>query len=80
MKKELMTNTLVDIYAWLSLARGNVGGLWSAIEPAMSPEMREHYEIAMTEMTKPQTAIENALGGFKAVQVLLSEREEAGVE
>ena len=74
------TNTLLDIYAWLGHARDNVGDLWSAIELAMSPEMREHYEIAMEEMTKSQTAIENALGGFETVLVLLNEREEAGVE
>jgi hypothetical protein len=59
------TNTLVDIYAWLSLARNNVGDLWSAIE---------------AEMTKSQTAIENVLGSFETLQVLLNEREEAGVE
>lgn len=69
------TNTLTDIYAWLEDARENITDLWGAIEQAMSKEMWEHYEIAISEITKSQTAIEDVLGGFETVQVLLNERE-----
>jgi hypothetical protein len=74
------TNTLVDVYAWLEHAREGITELWGAIEPAMSQEMREHYEIAIGEITKAQMAIENALGSYETVQALLNMREEVGDE
>jgi len=70
------TNTLTDIYAWLEHAREGITDLWGVIEPAMSREMHEHYEFAIGEITKAQTAIENTLGGYDTVQVLLNMRDE----
>ena len=73
--KQDTQDMLVDIFAWTEETQEHLCDLWAAIEPAMSDEIREHYESAISNITKSQTAIENALGGFAAIQLLLNDRE-----
>jgi len=69
------TTALVDILGWLDEAREHICDLWSAIEPAMSKKMWEHYEEVLTKITDSQRAAEDCLGGYDLAQSLMYERE-----